>query len=193
VAILGRAKNLVTAAWHYLRWKPRLGGFCFRSRLEKPRLLTNPRLITIGAKVMVRAGARLEAVGDYSAHRPKIVIGDGARIQYDFHCGAAESVIIGEKVTISGRVYISDHDHLFDHPTLSVAQTKELVSAPVEIKDGAWLGEGCVILKGVTVGVRAVVGANAVVTKDVPDWTVVGGIPARVIRKIEPGNREEKS
>ena len=60
-----------------------------------------------------------------------------------------------------------------------------LRSEPVIIKDGAWLGEGCVILKGVTVGKRAVVGANAVVTQDVPDYTVVGGVPARVIRRID--------
>ena len=57
----------------------------------------------------------------------------------------------------------------------------------------AWLGEGCVILKGVTVGERAVVGANAVVTKDVPPFTVVGGVPARVIRKINECSLQEKS
>lgn len=50
------------------------------------------------------------------------------------------------------------------------------------IEDGAWLGEGCAILKGVTVGQRAVVGANAVVTRDVAPFTVVGCVPARVNR-----------
>jgi acetyltransferase-like isoleucine patch superfamily enzyme len=55
----------------------------------------------------------------------------------------------------------------------------------VVIGDGAWLGEGCVILKGVKVGQRAVIGANAVVTKDVPSFAIVGGIPARVIRIID--------
>jgi acetyltransferase-like isoleucine patch superfamily enzyme len=53
------------------------------------------------------------------------------------------------------------------------------------IEDEVWIGEGAVILKGVTVGRRAVIGANAVVTKDVAPYTVVGGIPARVIKKIE--------
>jgi acetyltransferase-like isoleucine patch superfamily enzyme len=59
------------------------------------------------------------------------------------------------------------------------------VTKPVVIGDGAWLGEGCVILKGVKVGQRAVIGANAVVTKDVPSFAIVGGIPARVIRIID--------
>ncbi|MCK4793480.1 MAG: hypothetical protein KAV87_57660 [Desulfobacteraceae bacterium] len=60
-------------------------------------------------------------------------------------------------------------------------------------EDGAWLGEGCVILKGVTVGERAVVGANVVVTKDVPPFTVIGGVPARSIRNINGCSLQEKS
>ena len=58
--------------------------------------------------------------------------------------------------------------------------------APVEIGDGAFLGEGCVILKGVRVGKRAVVGANAVVTRDVPDFAVVAGVPAGVVKSVSP-------
>ena len=57
----------------------------------------------------------------------------------------------------------------------------------------AWLGEGCIILKGVTVGERAVVGANVVVTKDVPPFTVIGGVPARLIRNINGCSLQEKS
>jgi acetyltransferase-like isoleucine patch superfamily enzyme len=85
---------------------------------------------------------------------------------------------------IAGRVYISDHDHQYDHPDFSARECKKLRADPVVIEDGVWLGEGSVILKGVTVGKRAVVGANAVVTKDVPPFTIVAGVPARVIEKI---------
>jgi acetyltransferase-like isoleucine patch superfamily enzyme len=52
--------------------------------------------------------------------------------------------------------------------------------------DGAFLGEGCVILKGVRVGKRAVVAANAVVTRDVPDFAVVAGVPAKVVKSVSP-------
>jgi len=186
VRLLRRFGNLLSAVWHYLRWKPVLGEFHFRSRLGRCRMLTNPRAIRIGRRVTIRSGARLEAVGDAGDGKPKITIGDGTTVQFDFHCGAAESVVIGRNVTIAGRVYITDHDHRFDDPELSVAETKQIVAAPIRIGDGAWLGEGCVILKGVTVGERAVVGANAVVTSDVPPWTIVGGVPAKVIRRIDP-------
>lgn len=188
-----RFRNLLSAIWHYLRWKPRLGAFHFRSRLGRCRMLTNPKAIHIGRRVMIRSGARLEAIGDTSDGKPRIIIGDGTDAQFDFHCGAAELVVIGKNVTIAGRVYVTDHDHRFDFPELSVGETKKIVSAPVEIGDGAWLGEGCVILKGVTVGERAVVGANAVVTRDVPPWTIVGGVPAKVIRQIVPEKEEGTS
>ncbi len=182
---LKRLVNLLTAIRYFLCWFWRFHSFGWRSRLARPDMLTNPRAISIGKKVLIRKGARLEAVGEWDGKMPKIKICDGTAIQIYLHCCAAKCVTIGENVLISGRVYITDHDHVFDDHQLPARKCHELKSAPVVIGDGAWLGEGCVILKGVTVGERAVVGANAVVTKDVPPFTVVGGVPAQVIRKID--------
>jgi galactoside O-acetyltransferase len=61
--------------------------------------------------------------------------------------------------------------------------------APIVIRDKAWIGFGAIVLKGVTIGEGAVVGAGSVVTKDVPDWTVVGGNPAQVLYSISPEQR----
>lgn len=127
-------------------------------------------------------GARIEAVEADEGRSTLMEIGDDTVIHMNFHCGAAESVKIGKDVLIAGGVYITDHDHVFDDPDVPARWADGLVSKPVVIGDGAWLGEGCVILKGVTVGCRAVVAANAVVTKDVPPGAVVGGIPAKVIK-----------
>lgn len=180
-----RALNLITVILHQLRWRWRFCRFGWKSRLGRPDKLACPKAISIGRKVNIRKGARLEVVGGWDGKRPKIIIGDGCGIQFYFHCGAAESVTIGNYVGIGGRVLITDHDHVFNTPEQSCIKTSKLQSAPVVIEDGAALHEGCVILKGVTVGQRAVVGANAVVTKDVPPFTIVGGVPARVIRKID--------
>lgn len=177
--------NLLSACFHYLRWSWRFGDFGFRSRVQAPQILTNLRLVSIGKRVCIWKGSRIEAFGTAGETGPRLEIGDNTVIHLNFHCGAAESVKIGRDVLIAGGVYITDHDHVFDDPNFPARWTNGLVTKPVVIGDGAWLGEGCVILKGVTVGQRAVIGANAVVTKDVPPFAIVGGIPARVIRIID--------
>jgi acetyltransferase-like isoleucine patch superfamily enzyme len=181
-----RVWNLASALWHYVRWRPRFYAFGWRSRLGRCDLLTNPRAISIGRNVQIRKGARLEAVDVDASAGPRLIIGDGTAIQFYFHCGAAACVTIGRNVLMGGRVYITDHDHSYDEPDRSARESPRLTVAPVEIGDGAFLGEGCVILKGVRVGKRAVVAANAVVTRDVPDFAVVAGVPARVVKSLLP-------
>lgn len=169
------------AVLHQARWAWRFGRFGFRSRLAAPALLTNSGRVRIGKRVSIRKGARIEVVRDGGL----IEIGDGTSVQFDFHCGAAESVIIGRDVLIAGRVYISDHDHVFDRLDCAPRRCGDLVASPVVIEDGAWLGEGSVVLKGVRIGRRSVVGANAVVTRNVPPGCVVCGVPASVVRQID--------
>jgi acetyltransferase-like isoleucine patch superfamily enzyme len=72
------------------------------------------------------------------------------------------------------------------HP-LDPSMRRSTHCAPIVIKKGAWLGAAVSVMPGVTIGENAVVAANAVVTRDVPDNTVVGGIPAQVIRNIDKG------
>lgn len=151
--------------------------------MVKPDFLFNENRISIGSYVEIRKGARLEVFPKSGTTDAKIEIGDGTSIHFYFHCGAASSVKIGKNVLIAGRVFITDHDHVYDDDDLPCTQSG-LNTAPVVIEDEVWIGEGAVILKGVTIGRRSVVGANAVVTKSVPPYTVVGGIPARFIKKI---------
>jgi len=77
-------------------------------------------------------------------------------------------------------LYTHDHEHKHDGP---VAWQGEIVRKPVEIGDGAWVGARVIILPGVRIGARAVVAAGAVVTRDVPSGVIVGGIPARPLKK----------
>jgi len=179
-----RLRRGIGAVLNYARWSWRFGGFGFRSRISSPALLTNSSRVRIGKGVSIRKGSRIEVVSDAGV----IEIGDGTSIHFDFHCGAANQVIIGKDVLIAGKVYISDHDHVFDHRELPPRLCRELVSSPVIIEDGVWLGEGCVVLKGVSIGRRSVVGANAVVTKSVPAGCVVCGVPAKIVRRISIDN-----
>lgn len=92
-----------------------------------------------------------------------------------------ELVRIGRNVMIADQVTIRDTDHSIssiDRPMID----QGIETAPVIIGDDVWIGHGASILKGVTVGEGSVIAAGAVVTKDVPPFAIVGGVPARIIR-----------
>ncbi len=90
------------------------------------------------------------------------------------------TITIGDNVLIGPKVNILSEEH-----PVNPADRKALMVRPVVIKNGAWIGAGATILPGVTVGENSVVAAGAVVNKDVPDNTVVGGIPAKFIKNIK--------
>ena len=116
----------------------------------------------------------------------RLEIGDDTSIHLFFHAGAAREVRIGRRVLIAGHVYLSDHDH--DPPTPGHPPASgRLRVEPVVIEDECWLGEGCRILKGVHLGRGCTVGANAVVTKSFPPYSIVAGVPARLIRRADEG------
>ena len=180
-----RLSRAVGAITHYVRWKWRFGSFGFRSRVKAPDLLTRPNCIHLGRRVSIWKSSRLEVVELPESPPGRIEIGDGSVIHPYFHCGAAMQVKIGANVLIASRVMITDHDHEFADVLSPPSQCHSLRANPVEIADGAWIGEGAVILKGVRVGRRAVIGANSVVTRNIPDRAIAVGNPARIIRTLE--------
>ena len=91
-------------------------------------------------------------------------------------------------VDTARNAYIADHQHAFTDTTRAVLDQGIEKTAPVEIGDGAWLGENVVVGPGVRIGRGAVIGANAVVLADVPDHSVAVGAPARVVRTVGEGD-----
>jgi acetyltransferase-like isoleucine patch superfamily enzyme len=157
------------------------------SVLTKPCMITNPQYIQIEDNVFIRGFSRIEAI-DFDGHRkfsPKLIIRKGAHIEQYFHVGACEYVEIGENVLIAGRVYISDHNHCFSEIDKPILAQGIVSGGKVVIEKNAWLGEGCVILPGVTIGENSIIGSNAVVTKDVPPYSIAVGIPAKIIKKYD--------
>ena len=92
-------------------------------------------------------------------------------------------VIIKDKVLIGPRVMIINQNHDYQSED---RWNKFYSKGDIVIEEGAWIGANAIILSGVRIGKYAVVGAGSVVTKDVPDYTVVAGNPAKVIKKIDP-------
>lgn len=156
------------------------------SRVLNPALIFNPDRIFIGDRVFIQTGARLEAIKEYQGitHCPSLVIEDGVTIELDVHIGAANRVRIGKSVMIAGRVTILDHDHGYEDPMIPPVR-QPLKVGVIDIDDHAWIGENACVCKNVHIGKHAVVGANSVVTGDVPSFSVAVGNPARVIKAYD--------
>jgi galactoside O-acetyltransferase len=153
--------------------------------------------VTIGEKCILGCNLIFESSSGQIDIGNHTYIGNGTSLIST--CG----IEIGNHVTISWGVTIYDHDshsidyrermkdqerQLQDWSTGNFVKTKDwsvVRKEKIRIKDHAWIGFDVVILKGVTIGTGAVVGARSVVAKDVEPWTIVAGNPARVIRRIE--------
>jgi acetyltransferase-like isoleucine patch superfamily enzyme len=156
--------------------------FGARSVLQPPIRLVGEGSIAIGKDVWVGPGSWLQSLSPDPGIA--LTIGDGTSIAGNVVISAARSIRLGQKVLLARGVYISDHIHRYDDTSRPILEQGIERMEPVEIGDGAWLGENVVICPGVRVGRGAVVGANAVVTEDVPDWSLAVGAPARVVRRF---------
>jgi len=151
-----------------------------------------------GNKCTIRIGEDNDLGGLWLIHEPDAEIRMGSRIELTEGCDldVVESLALGDDVFIAAQVYIADHDS--HHPDWSVRSKDHYARregrkdwsvvprAPVRIEDKAWIGRRAMVLKGVTIGEGAIVAAGSVVTRDVEPWTVVAGVPAAEIRKLEP-------
>src|SRR5262249_59358860 len=109
---------------------------------------------------------------------PAITVGSGTSISGSCVLSAVRSITIGEKALFARNVYVADHVHAFADVEQAVLDQGVTRVAPVEIGDGAWLGQNVVVAPGVRIGHGAVIGANSFVREDVPDFAVAAGSPA---------------
>ncbi|HEY2321998.1 MAG TPA: acyltransferase [Thermoanaerobaculia bacterium] len=138
------------------------------------------RLVVFRAKSL-RLGSRVEIEHDVFLKTigGSLTVGDFAFIGRGCEIDVVESVTIGAHTLLAPNVFITDHTH--NHARAQRLDEQGSRAAPVVIGADAWIGAHAVVLAGVTVGDGAIVGAGAVVTKDVPPYAIVAGVPARVI------------
>lgn len=158
--------------------------------VRKPLYVSGGRNIYIGNNFTSLNGLRIETFEQYIdlEYTPKLTIGNNVSCNIDCHIGCAERVEIGNNVLLASRVFITDHFHgttssraeLQISPSLRQLTTK----GAVIIEDDVWLGEGVAVMPGVRIGRGAVIGANAVVTKNIPAYAIAGGVPAKIIKQL---------
>lgn len=188
---------LVIGIYRSMRWL-RLAFWNLANRLMFGRFLR------IGRNVQFNGWVRFEK------YRSDVTVGDGSRFGKGCYLLATRSgfVRIGRNVGINDLCYITsnygvtieddvriaefvsirDYDHEFERTDVPIHK-QGLRGAPILIGAGSWIGRGVMITSGVTIGKGCVVGANAVVTKDLPDWSVAVGVPAKVIRSRRPDGK----
>jgi acetyltransferase-like isoleucine patch superfamily enzyme len=148
--------------------------------------IMNERFIRIGAGTMIGPYVALSAgmvPGQQCVSDPVVRIGDRCLIGRGSGIVGHLSIDIGDDVWTGHYVYITDQNHGYadlDRPISR--QTKP--ELPVTIGDGAWIGHGTVVLPGARIGKHVVVGANSVVTGEIPDYSIAVGAPARVIKRL---------
>lgn len=154
------------------------------SIIEPSAKLNFPYLIEVGSNVRISEHAWLNAKDDRNDGCPTLEIGDGTFIGRFVHINSWQKVIIEKNVLIADRVFISDADHRFFDLEIPIITQGDYFKGSVRLREGCWIGIGSVILPGVTIGKNAVVAANTVVRKDVPDFSVVSGNPAVILRYL---------
>lgn len=188
----------VSSAWSAL--KNRVYSGVIRRRFKRakglrifgyPVMITGANHISLGDNVEICRLARIDAIEYYpntgQYFTPELKIANNVVVQISCHIGCINRVEIGEYTTMGARTYITDHTHgnvELEDLNLPPRHRKLYSKGPVKIGRYVSIGEGCTILPGVTIGDHAVIGANAVVTKDIPPYAVAVGNPARVVKQV---------
>jgi acetyltransferase-like isoleucine patch superfamily enzyme len=154
------------------------------SRIGRGAKLVGPQFAHIGRGVTIGEQIWINSKDDRGDGAPTLYIGDGTYIGRFVQINAWRNVSIGNDVLVADRVFISDADHNYSATNIPIRLQGDSFCGGVILRDGCWIGIGAVILPGVIIGRNSVVGANAVVTRDVPDRVVVGGIPAKIIKQL---------
>lgn len=166
-------------------------------RIDLPRRIINPERIFIGDNVSLGPGSFLNALTHYptasmcyqagdkplQTFQSKIIIGNNVTATADLQIAAQDQIVIEDDVMFASNIHINDGLHGYDNANEPYRCQKISGIAPILIKRGSWIGQNVVILPGVTVGELAIIGANSVVNKSIPDRSIAVGSPAKVIKK----------
>ena len=145
--------------------------------IGKPTFIEGRKNIYIGNRVRIFPGIRMEAIGSGT-----INIGNNTAIEQNVHITSGGKLEIGDDVTVVGNACITSIDHRYEDISKSVLN-QGIEVTDTQIGDGCFIGFGAIIQAGTTLGRHCIVGANAVVRGEFPDYSVIAGVPARIIKR----------
>ena len=163
--------------------KCQFGKFCIRTHIEKPLRIEHKKNIFLDNYVSIASYCWLAANPKTSKNGvARLIIREGSCIGDFAHIYATKEICIEKNVLLANYVYISDNIHGYDDIHIPIVSQPIVQKKTVIIGEGSWIGEHACII-GACVGKHCVIGANSVVTHDIPDYCVAVGSPARVIKR----------
>lgn len=175
-------------------------GLCiFRSKLldrririiRRPFVLRGRKFVNLGNGLTTGYWCRFEVFPQDNDPRIRLKFGDNIQVNDFVHICAMDSVEIGDGCMLASHIYISDNSHgvyggedyCHSRPD-TPPECRQYITAPVKIGKNCWLGEGVIVMPGVTIGDGCVIGAHSVVNKDIPPASIAVGCPACVIKQF---------
>ena len=140
-----------------------------------------PQLVQIGSGSVLGDNTKFICC-NMRTKAPCILIGKNFHATRNFTVQCSNRVIIDDDVLVASDVFLIDYNHGLNPMTKSYLDNPLDVSKGLHIKDGVWIGNNVIILSGVTIGQKAIIAAGSVVTKDIPDYAIAAGNPAKVIK-----------
>lgn len=184
-----KVARLKTLIW-YQRFFGKIGK---RSCIFRPLRLINPHNIFIGDGVRIYSDSRIETIEQWGDIKfsPKVVIGNGTSFEQRLHLTCASKIRIGHDTVVLADVMITDINHVYIEINVNV------MKQPLEVKEtsignNCLIGMGSRIMAGSRLGNHCIVGSNAVVNGEFPDYTVIVGIPAKIVKRYDPGSKQWK-
>ena len=153
------------------------------SVLYRPLTIQGKNNVYIGDNTTILAGARIQIYNDKTGLKGKVKIGNNCYFGYNISFLAGEDIIVDDGVLMASNILISSENHSTNPEDKEYYMNQSLNCKPVHIGEGTWIGERTCVLPGVDIGKKCVIGAGSVVTKSIPDYSIVAGSPAKVIKK----------
>ena len=155
------------------------------SVLKYPFTIVNGKFISIGKRATIFSNVLFQAIKESDQDEPSIIIGDNVRIWSNVQISAAQKMTIGNDVAIAANSFITDTTHPYEDISKAPRYNKLKFLTPVSIGDDTWVGRN-VIISGSKIGKHCIIGANSMVSKNIPDYCVVVGNPARIVKRYNP-------
>lgn len=179
---MGKIKSILNKLrWHFVCKKMKCYGG--KDGLDFRGKIFGPEGISIGNGLAVQKGFYIETIRSYEGrvYEPELIIGDNFFARNNLRLTCAKKLKIGSNVTIAGDVFITDYSHGTNPTALNYRKTP-LDVRPVEIGDGCWIGEKSIVLPGVSIGEKSIIGGGSVVSKSIPAYSIAVGNPCKVIK-----------